>query len=254
VNALLRALALFTITPVRVPAALTRADAAAALRWFPVVGAAMGALAGLPIAAIRQWAPHAGLLGAVLAVGVLALASRALHLDGLADTADALGSRADAGRALEIMRRPDIGPFGVVAVVLVLLVDVAALDTLGGGTWRPMAALAVACATGRLAALGAAHRRVPPARADGFGAYVAGSASGVLVAVEAVAVLGFGLAMAAATGAALLGWPVGQLAALAVAAAVAAHVARRVGGVTGDVFGALVEITTAATLAGLSLS
>jgi adenosylcobinamide-GDP ribazoletransferase len=71
---------------------------------------------------------------------------------------------------------------------------------------------------------------------------------------ETVAVLGFGLGMAQASGAALVGWPVAQLAALIVTSALLLHVRRRLGGVTGDVFGALVEIGTALTLAGLALA
>jgi adenosylcobinamide-GDP ribazoletransferase len=66
-------------------------------------------------------------------------------------------------------------------------------------------------------------------------------------------VLGFGVAMAAATGASLLGWPLAQLGSLLGCIALCVHVRRRLGGVTGDVFGALVEIGTAATLAGLAL-
>lgn len=250
-----RAFALFTVLPVRGAAApLTRAHAVRALRWFPLVGATVGAVCGLPLTAVRQWAPHAGLLGAVMCVVALVLATRALHLDGLADTADGLGSAAPAARALDIMSRSDVGPFGVVAVVLVLLVDITALDSLGGGVWRPVCALAVAAATGRLAAVLAAHRTLPAARAGGFGAYVAASMpTGVLVA-ETVAVLGLGLGLAAAAGASLLGWPLAQLGALLGCAAMCLHVRRRLGGVTGDVFGALVELGTAASLVGLALS
>jgi adenosylcobinamide-GDP ribazoletransferase len=251
---LLRAFALFTVLPVRGAAALTRAGAVRALRWFPLVGAAVGALCGLPLTAVRQWAPHAGPLGAALCVVALVVATRALHLDGLADTVDGLGSAAPAERALEIMSRSDIGPFGVAAVVLVLFVDVAALDALDGGVWRPVGALAVAAATGRLAAVLAAHRAIPPARPGGFGAYVAGSQPTGALIVETVLVLGFGVGVAAATGASLLGWPLAQTGALLASGVLCLHVRRRLGGMTGDVFGALVELATAATLAGLAFS
>jgi adenosylcobinamide-GDP ribazoletransferase len=253
-SSLLRALALFTVAPVRVRGQLTRPEAAAALRWLPLLGAALGTVAALPLAAVLEWARHAAPLGAVGAVALLALLTRGLHLDGLADTADGLGSRATPAQALDIMRRPDIGPFGVLAIAFVVLVDVTALASMGGGVWRPVAALAVAAATGRVAAVSAAHRRVPSARESGFGAYVAGSVSTALLAAEVLVVLGFGIAMAAATGAGVLGWPAAQLAALVVTSGVLAHVVRRLGGVTGDVFGALVEIGTALTLAGLALA
>jgi adenosylcobinamide-GDP ribazoletransferase len=253
-TAALRAFALFTVLPVRNATPLTRGDAVSAVRWLPVVGAAVGATAGLPMTAVLHGARHATVLGAVLAVLVLVLVTRALHLDGLADTVDALGSHAPAERALEIMRRSDIGPFGVIAIVLVLLVDVTALTSLDGGMWRPVAALAVAAATGRAAVLLAALARVPAARPDGFGNYVAGSQSTPILASEVCAVLGFGVASAASVHGSLLGWPLAQLGALTVTTAVCWHATRRFGGVTGDVFGALIEIGTAATLAGLTLS
>ena len=108
------------------------------IAWLPPLGGVLGAVAGLPAALVLWRAPGAGLLGAVLAVVVLALLTRGLHLDGLADTADGLGSRAPAERALEIMRRSDIGPFGVVTLVLVLAVDLAAVTALAAdGRWTP---------------------------------------------------------------------------------------------------------------------
>jgi adenosylcobinamide-GDP ribazoletransferase len=251
---LIGALGLFSVVPLGSGREFTRTGAVAALRWFPAVGGLLGAAAALPTTAVLQWAPHAALLGAVLGIGVLAILTRGLHLDGLADTVDGLGSRAPAERALEIMRRSDIGPFGVLAIVLAVLVDIAALTSLGEGVWRPVAALAVAAATGRVAALQAAHRRVPSARESGFGAYVAGSVSTPVAAAETVLVLGFGVLLAWTVDASLVGWGVAQAAALVLAAGFRMHTTRRLGGVTGDVFGALVEIGTALTLAGLAFS
>jgi adenosylcobinamide-GDP ribazoletransferase len=249
-----RALALFTIAPVGDVGPLTRRHAVAALRWFPLLGAGLGAVAALPLAAVHAWAPHATLLGAVLAVATLALLTRGLHLDGLADTADGLASGAPPERALAIMRRSDIGPFGVLAVVLTVLVDAAALTALSGSTWRPVAALAVAAATGRLVVVYAAHRRVPSARMSGLGAQVAGSVSTPLAVLESALVLGFGAGLALAVDASAVGWLAAQGAALLVAAGACRHMMRRFGGVTGDVFGALVEIGTVLTITGLALS
>src|SRR5260370_12564885 len=116
-----RSASLFTIVPVRADAAALRpGEGVAALLWLPAIGVVAGAAAGLPAGAVRQWAPHATLLGAVLAIAVLAVLTRCLHLDGLADTADGLGSRAPADRALEIMRKSDLAPFGVVTLILPL--------------------------------------------------------------------------------------------------------------------------------------
>lgn len=248
------ALGLFTVTPFRRSDPLTRLDAIAAIRCFPLIGAALGAVAGLPMAAVLHWVPDTLVLGAVFAVLALALLTRGLHLDGLADTVDGLGSGAPAERALKIMRRPDIGPFGVLAIVFVVLVDVAALASLTDRTWQPVAGLAVAAATGRTAVVAAAHRRVPSARPTGFGAYVAGSQPTPVVVAWLVVVLAFGAGMAAAVDASVVGWLVAQVVALVATAGVQMHAVRRLGGVTGDVFGALVEIGTAMTLAGLAFA
>ncbi len=98
--------------------------------------------------------------------------SPGLHLDGLADTADGLGSRRPADQALEI-RRSDAGPFGVATLVLVLLVQVCALASLPHG--RGAAGLVLAAVTGRVAVVLATGS--PPARPSGFSALVAGRTS-----------------------------------------------------------------------------
>jgi adenosylcobinamide-GDP ribazoletransferase len=250
---LARSISMFTIVPVRVDVDLQPGDGAGALLWLPAVGAFVGAAAALPAAGISEWAPHANLLGAVLAIALLALLTRCLHLDGLADTADGLGSGAPAARALEIMRQSDIGPFGVVVLIVVLGADVAALGCLQGGPWTPIGVLAIAAATGRVAAVHAAVRGVRPARASGFGSIVADHVPIPAAVGWTAGVLGLGAAVAVG-----LSIPVGwilvpQIIALAAAHLLRLHVVRRLGGVTGDVFGALIESATAVTLIGVAL-
>ena len=249
-----RSASLFTILPVRADAAALRpGDGVAALLWLPAIGALLGAVAGLPAGAIRQWAPHATLLGAVLAVAVLAVLTRCLHLDGLADTADGLGSRAPAGRALEIMRKSDIGPFGVVTLIIVMGADVAAASSVAGNTWSPVLILAVAAATGRVAAVHAAVRGVRPARSSGFGALVADGVPVPAVVAWTAGALALGALLALAAGIPV-GWVLGpQAIALGAAWLARKHAQRRLGGMTGDVFGALIESATAITLAGVAL-
>jgi adenosylcobinamide-GDP ribazoletransferase len=252
------AVAMFTVMPV--PPAwhrdATAADGRSALPWLPLVGLAVGAVAGLPAAAVLGADRSATLIAAVLAVAMLAAASRALHLDGLADTADGLASRRPAAEALAIMRRSDVGPFGVAALVLILLVDVAAVQRIAAnGIWCATGALAVAAATGRLAVLHATGSAVRSARVDGFGSLVAGSTRPVAAIAWTVVVLGAGAGIAAITPHAnVVGWPCSQAVALAIAWLVRLHVVRRLGGITGDVFGALIELATAATLIGLALT
>jgi adenosylcobinamide-GDP ribazoletransferase len=238
----------FTVLPVPV-GRVDRASARGAMALAPAVGAALGAvLAGVALLLRLAGAPVGVLAVAVVLGGVLA--TRALHLDGLADTVDALGSYADSERALAIMKRSDIGPFGVVALVLVLAAQVAAVVAVGG---RPplalLATLVTAAGTGRLAVTLACRRGVPAARPDGLGALVAGTVPGWLVAVAAMPLAGIGLA--ADPDRPWLG-PLAVLLGLAAAALLVRHVTRRLGGVTGDVLGACVELAGTIALAVLS--
>ncbi|MFC4007758.1 adenosylcobinamide-GDP ribazoletransferase [Nonomuraea purpurea] len=152
-----------SIFPVRVEQ-VDRQVAGRAMMLAPVVGLALGLVAGLPLSL-----PVPPLLGAGLAAGLLAVLTRGLHLDGLADLADGLGSRRPAAEALDIMKKSDIGPFGVMALVFTLLIQVAALTEAG------YAGLVTACVAGRLAVTWACREGVPSARPEGLGAMVAGT-------------------------------------------------------------------------------
>jgi adenosylcobinamide-GDP ribazoletransferase len=222
-----------------------RRTAAAAMYWAPVVGLVLGAAAAGVLLACR--AGHSGpLLGAVLAIGVLAALSRGLHLDGLADLADGLGSRKPAAQALEIMKRSDIGPFGVVTVVLTLLVQVAALARADEIVRGPIA-IAAATVASRLAITLACRRHVPPARPGGLGALVAGTVRPTAAAA---------LVVAALAGAAALAWMYAAAVAigLIVSLVLTELSRRRLGGITGDVLGALAEVTAAACLLATAFS
>jgi adenosylcobinamide-GDP ribazoletransferase len=251
------ALGLFTIIPVRAAPEISRDEAARAVLCLPVVGV----LLAVPVAGVLLGVEAGGrstprlLLAAALAIGVLALLTGGLHLDGLADTADGLGSRRPRDEALAIMRRSDAGPFGVVALIIVLLVQITALATVPPG-WPGAAAVAVAVVTGRAAVVFATGPGSPAARPDGFGALVAGATTSLARLVTGTALL------AAVAGAGALAW--GLPAAVRGAAAVLAGLLaagllrrlaiRRLGGLTGDVYGALVEVATAAVLLTLALT
>ncbi|MFE9627116.1 adenosylcobinamide-GDP ribazoletransferase [Streptomyces sp. NPDC006527] len=240
-----------TVLPVRV----TRWDREAArggMLGAPAVGLVVGGCAaGLGLLALFLGAGP--LLAAVASAAVPAVLTRGLHLDGLADTADGLGSGKPAEDALRIMKQSDIGPFGVLTLVLVLLAQVAALAQLYGASWvRGALAAVTAAVAARLALTLAARTGVPAARPEGLGAAVAG----VVPAQWALAVAAACTAAAAASGA-LLGPYDAARAALAVLLALGAaelllrHCTRRFGGITGDVFGGLAE--TAATTALVAL-
>ena len=244
-------LAIGTLTRIPVPAPRTvdRRVAGRAMLLAPLVGLLVALVVGVPAQVLVNVTPVGGLLGAVLAVAALAWLTRALHLDGLADTADALGSARPAADALAIARRSDIGPFGVVTLVLVMLLQVAALaDLLDRGAGA--GSLVIAVVTARLALTLACLRGIPAARPDGLGALVAGSvprAGGLVLALAwlLVASASVGREHGLGAGLATAGAVIGGL----LAAAVIVRIARRrLGGITGDVLGATAEITTAAVL------
>ncbi|MFI6577301.1 adenosylcobinamide-GDP ribazoletransferase [Nocardiopsis sp. NPDC050513] len=237
----------FTVLPVRVE----RADRAAA-GWAMFWAAPLGAVLGAALGAVAAAGSALGLsdpLAALAAVGLGALLTRALHLDGLADLADGLGSGRPAEGALEVMRRSDIGPFGVVTLVVVLAAQVLALGQLvGAGPGAAVVGASAAWSAGRLAVALACTPRVPPARPEGLGAWVAGTvrlplAAGACAIVAAVCATGLLVSPWSAAGCAA-----GALAGLCVAGALLRRSVRRLGGITGDVLGALVESATAAAL------
>ncbi|HEX5740421.1 MAG TPA: adenosylcobinamide-GDP ribazoletransferase [Pilimelia sp.] len=241
------ACATFTVAPVRA-ARVDRGTAGVAMTVAPVVGALLGAVLGATLlVAARAW--HAPLVAGAVTAALGVLLTRGLHLDGLADTVDALGSYRRGAAGLAVMRQADIGPFGVAAVALVLLTQAAALAaTAGRPAGAVLAGVAAVYAAGRLAATWACRRGVPAARPDGLGALVAGTVSRPAAALATLPVL-------AVAGAAVPGrwWqgPLAVLAALTATGLLRRHAVRRFGGITGDVLGAAVECAATLTLLGL---
>jgi adenosylcobinamide-GDP ribazoletransferase len=251
------ALTTLTVLPVR-GGRVDRRTAGHAMELAPPVGLLLGLATGLVVHLLRV--VGAGrFLAAVVAVALLALLTRGLHLDGLADTVDGLGSYRDPEGTRAVMKAPDTGPLGISALVLVLLAQVAAL-TAAIGQHRGTASLCIAVVTGRVAVTWACSGP-PPATAGGLGAMVARSVrpriSALWVALTAV---GAAVALAAdpdATGSrpgrALLGAAAVAVALLA-SRLLRTHLVRRVGGITGDVLGALCEVATTLALLVLALS
>ncbi|MEV8059942.1 adenosylcobinamide-GDP ribazoletransferase [Streptomyces antimycoticus] len=236
-----------TVLPVR-GTRWDREAAHAGMLCAPLAGLTVG-LCAAAVGGVLLFLGGGALLAAVATAAIPAVLTRGLHLDGLADTADGLGSGKPAEDALRIMKRSDIGPFGVITLLFVLLGQVAALAQLYGQSWAHGAVgAAVAGVAGRCALTLASRVGVPAARPEGLGAAVAGAvpwrSAGVVAAVVVV-------------GCAVVAIPFGPyatvrhafaaLAALAAAELLLHHCRRRLGGVTGDVFGALAE--TAATMA-----
>ena len=247
-------MSLFTTIPAGVSGTLDDDVTARAILWLPAIGLLLGGIGACILLAVgRLNVTGAGrLLGATLAVAALALLTGGLHLDGLADTADGLGSRRPAAGALEIMRRSDIGPMGVGALALVLLIQVTAVAAVPR---LPLAAAALILAevTGRVSVVVATSS--PAARPGGFGALVAGRTTAVNRALTAgalaCAVVVAGLA---AGGPALAARGLGAVLAGLLAGWLLQRTARRrLGGMTGDVFGAILQVSATAALVTAAL-
>ena len=227
-----------TVLPVTV-SQVDRDVARRAIACAPLVGLTLGAAAaGLWL--LLDLANIGGLLAGILTVAFLALATRGMHLDGLADTADGLGSYGPPDRALAIMRDGPVGPFGVVALVLVLGAQAAAIHD-----WP---ALILAVTVGRAMFPLACHA-VPAARPEGLGALVAGTQPLVTPLLWLLGLLL--LSPLADIHRPWLG-PVAVAVATGLVLVLIRHVRRRFGGVTGDVLGAASELATTVVLVVLS--
>ncbi|GGQ16911.1 adenosylcobinamide-GDP ribazoletransferase [Streptomyces roseolilacinus] len=240
-----------TVLPARI-ARWDRDAARSGMLCAPVAGLVVG-LCAAAAGALLLLLGAGPLLAAVASTAVPAVLTRGLHLDGLADTADGLGSGRPAEDALRIMKRSDIGPFGVVTLLLVLLAQVAALHRLYDEGWARGAVAAVLAGTvARLALTLASRTGVPAARPEGLGAVVAGTVPPRAALLTGALVVGACAGAGALSGAApeaygALCHAVGALVALGAAEVLLRRCVRRFGGVTGDVFGAVAE--TAATAA-----
>jgi adenosylcobinamide-GDP ribazoletransferase len=232
------AVTFLTRVPIGRRVAIDETDVGHGALLFPLVGACIGAAVGG--AALLAHAALPPLVAAALAVALGALLTGGLHLDALADVADALGTRTRE-QALEVMRDPRIGAYGTTALALDLIVKVGALAALldhGDVVLKLLAAGALSRATAP--PLAAA---LPYARAKiGTGSVLHGRvgaapvvASSTLAGAAAVLLLGTtGAAMVAST--------------VILAAALAAWYRYWLGGTTGDALGAAIELTETVTL------
>ncbi|WP_067717576.1 adenosylcobinamide-GDP ribazoletransferase [Nocardia yamanashiensis] len=245
-NGVRLAVSWLTVLPVRGPDEVDRKAAGRAIGWAPVVGV----LLGLGAAAVLWAVGAAGgswLLAGFVAVAGLALITRGMHIDGLADTMDGLGSYGPPERAREIMKSGGAGPFGVAALIFVIGIQAVSFAVLAeAGRW---VAVVLAVAVGRAAVVLACRKGIAAAPGAGFGALVAGTqslAAGALWTVAAVA------AGVWATG----DWrgPLGVVAALGISALLVRHCVRRFGGLNGDVLGAALEVAVTVSVGIASLA
>ncbi|WP_261565885.1 adenosylcobinamide-GDP ribazoletransferase [Frankia gtarii] len=259
------AFTLLTMLPLRGPQRLDRRLAGRAMALAPLVGLVLGLITAVIVVTMRVTTGTPGhrnqsLLPAAVGIAVLALATGGLHLDGLADLGDGIGARRVRGRdrALEIMRESTIGAFGVISVVFVVLLQVTALSaaiTVHRGT----VSILVAAMTGRLAATLACAAGTPPAHPDGLGALVAGT---VRTRDAALAFIGVCALAALAGRLDFDGGDIGRALRAVVAVCVGTafslalrrYLTSRFGGLSGDMLGGIIELTTMVTLVVMAMT
>lgn len=237
----LLAISLLTRLPIRLGGGVRPDELQGTPGWFPLAGLIVGLTGGLVGAlALRLGLP--AYLAALACLAMSVLVTGALHEDGLADTADALGAGANAERALAIMKDSRIGTYGAIALFLSLTARLLALATMaamGGLTLIAASAAAGAASRGLLPLI---MRRLKPARPGGLGASVGRPTRGgvrlglILGILPALILLPFGAALAALLVAALA------------SLALARHQSGRLGGFTGDTLGALQQAAEIAFL------
>jgi adenosylcobinamide-GDP ribazoletransferase len=252
-----------TILPVKPPARVDRGVAGWAMTFAPLVGLALAAIVGVPLWLLSDAGAGSPFLLAALAIGSLAWLTRAMHLDGLADVADGLGSGRRGEDALAIMKKSDIGPFGVATLLLVLLIQVAALATCIDAGYGVLA-LSGALIISRVMITSLCFKYAA-ARADGLGSFVAHSVSrGQELVAHGLTGAGLiAISIATAHEAERLAqlverhpldglWVIVLIAALAIPRLIVHRAVRRFGGATGDLYGAGVEIMFTAMLVALA--
>ena len=233
---LLAALTFLTRVPLGRRLVLDGEDVARAGPAFPLVGAGIGAAVGGLAAALAHSLPP--LLAVALALAAGAVLTGALHLDALADTADALGARSRE-RALEIMRDHAVGAYGAVAIALDLLIKAAALAALLNHHVLRFAVAAGALSRLTPVLLAAALPYARPGPGAGVSLTRGGRGRAIVAVIVALAIAALVAGIAGVVLAA---------SAVACAALLGACFRRWLGGITGDTLGAAAELTEALVL------
>lgn len=223
----------------------------ATMRMVPLAGLVVGVGGGL-VLWVAATLTGSDLVGAVMAVAATIILTGALHEDGLADFADALGGR-DAAQRLKIMADSVTGSYGAAAVCLTILARVALIAALAAmaGPFAAALALVAAHAAARTAALWLPYA-LPPARPRGAGAAFGRPDEQTLLQAGLIALVIAFLFAATATG--VIATLIAVLLCGGAALAMARAAQSLVGGQTGDTAGATEQVCETAFLFGLLLA
>lgn len=230
----------FTRLPAGDRQPLTAARLSQAVLWAPLVGLVVGGvMGGVRLLADLVLDPAPATVLALLAAVVV---TGALHEDGLADVADAIGAHVPRARRLEILRDPRVGTYGALAVAFAVVFPLTVLAPLDGEDF--LRAALVGHVLGRWSTL-PQSLALPRAHPDGSGALLRASPAATAAATA------FALAVAL-----VAGRPGAGAVAFGVAVALTAGAGvlfrRALGGVSGDTFGALTKVVELASYAALA--
>ncbi len=232
------AVGFLTRIPVGDPSQAGKRDVrvSSAVPWFPLVGAAIGAISGLAWLGLSEVTTP--LVAAALATALAALITGAFHHDGLADIADAFGGGWTVEQRMEILKDSRLGTYGTSALTLAYIIEIAALSSLDPTVG--FQALIAAHIVGR--ALAIVAMLISPVGGDGLGAAYISELSKPAAWVSVVASFAAGAALLGSN--AILGLPLAVVAAIAVVLLARS----KIGGITGDVLGAITVVSLVTTL------
>lgn len=229
------ALQFLTRIPVNIPAEFTQKTMAKSTFFFPFVGLLVGALSGLTYHVLLFVNKEVAALGGVIA---LIFITGGLHMDGLSDTGDGFFSSREKETVLKIMKDSRIGTFGVIAIVLDILSKYVLILNTG---MQVLPCLMLSCANARLSTV-MLMSFTKPARADGLGAMFASSNTKKYFCLGSVLYIVSGILF--------FGWKymLPLAATLLSSLLIARKSYKTIGGLTGDVYGANIEISEVVSL------
>jgi len=240
VNSFFAALQFLTICPWPRRMERTADELGRSTIFFPAIGLLLGSVLALVNFLMAPWAN--AVLSSVVLVTILALLTRGLHLDGLGDTFDGLGAGGDREHILRVMDDSHTGAFGVIAIVLTLFFKIHALENMDVERWR---ALLAAPLLGRWAMVLLGYRS--KAAKTGLGSTFVEHLSTRHFAFATLITLLLAGAILHGIGIVMMAWVT------VLSLTSKKYFQRRLGGVTGDIFGAVGELSETSVMVFLAM-